>query len=124
MISKKIPFEFIFDYLIPLDIKIKPMFGLWAIYWNDTILLILRQRDKNRESNGVWVATSSEFHDSLRKDIPSLKSIDSNPLQETEWQLIHEDDTDFETSVRKACELILNKDTRIGRIPKPKKRKT
>ncbi len=123
MMRKNIPFDFIFDYLITLDIKTKPMFGLWAIYLDDKIMLILRQRDKNQEMNGVWIATSQEFHNSLRKDIPSLTSITPNTLEDTEWQLIPENHPDFETSVRKACELILNHDIRIGRIPKPKKKK-
>lgn len=124
MTKKSIPFDFIFDYLIPLDVKIKPMFGMWSIYLDDKILLILRQRDKNPESNGIWVATSQEFHNSLRKDIPSLTSITSNLEEDTEWQLIYENDTNFEASARKVCELILNRDIRIGRIPKPKKNKS
>ncbi len=99
------------------------MFGLWAIYLDEKIMLILRQRDKNPESNGVWIATSQEFHSSLKKDIPSLTSLTSNDLKDTEWQLIPEEHPDFEASVRKACELIVNKDARIGRIPKPKKKK-
>jgi len=120
MIKKNIPFDFIFDYLMSLDIQVKPMFGMWALYLDDKIMLILRQRDKNPKSNGVWIATSKEFHTSLRKEIPSLNAI---TLNETEWQLISEESKDFEISVRKVCELILNKDIRIGRIPKPKKSK-
>ena len=35
MKNKNLPFEFVFDYLTPLDITVKPMFGMWAIYVND-----------------------------------------------------------------------------------------
>lgn len=121
MIHKNIPFPFIFDYLLSLDIKIKPMFGMWSIYLDDKIMLILRQRDKNPQSNSIWVATHKEFHRSLKKDIPVLTSISS---EEKEWILISEENKTFETSARKVCDLILNKDIRIGRIPKTKKRKT
>ncbi|RXR20380.1 hypothetical protein EQG63_00150 [Flavobacterium amnicola] len=120
MVNKNIPFSFIFDYLISLDLKIKPMFGMWSIYVEDKIMLILRQRDKNPQSNGIWVATHKEFHQSLKKDISALTSIAS---EEKEWLLISEENKDFETSVRNLCNLMLNKDLRIGRIPKPKKQK-
>lgn len=120
MISKNIPFQFIFDYLISLDIKVKPMFGMWSIYLDDKIMLIVRHRDKNPQANGIWVATNKEFHQSLMKDILSLTSISS---EEKEWLLISEESKDFEASARKVCELIISKDIRIGRTPKPKKSK-
>ena len=75
MARKNIPFDFLFDYLTPLDITVKPMFGMWAVYLNEKILLILRERQDYADTNGVWIATSQEHHNSLKKDLPSLRSI-------------------------------------------------
>ena len=119
MARKNIPFDFLFDYLTPLDITVKPMFGMWAVYLNEKILLILRERQDYADTNGVWIATSQEHHNSLKKDLPSLRSISNYKmgLTETEWQLIPVDNYDFEVSARKVCEFIKRNDPRIGRIP-------
>jgi hypothetical protein len=125
MAKKNIPFEFVLDYLIPLDVTVKQIFGLWAIYVNEKIMLILRDRKDNPDSNGVWIATNQEHHMSLKIDLPSLRSISiySDGITETEWQVIPVGTDDFEASVRKVCELIKHNDHRIGRIPEPHKPK-
>ena len=119
MAPKNIPFDFLFDDLIPLDIVVKPMFGMWAVYLNEKILLMLRDREDFTETNGVWIATTQEHHDSLKKELPSLQSISNYKmgLKETEWQLLPADSNDFEEAVRKVCELIKRNDQRIGRAP-------
>lgn len=121
MIRKNIPFDFVFDHLAPLEVTVKPMFGLWAVYLNGKILIVLRERKDHTDTNGVWVATNNEHHKSLKKDLPSLKSfsIYSKPVNETEWQVIPVEADDFEASVIKVCELIKRGDNRIGRIPAP-----
>jgi len=98
------------------------MFGLWAIYVKEKIMLILRQRQDFTDTNGVWVATTQEHHKSLKIDLPSLRSIStySDGIRETEWQVLPVDADDFEASVRKVCELIKHGDHRLGRIPKPR----
>ena len=90
MTQKNIPFDFVFDYLMPLEVTVKPMFGLWAIYVNEIIMLILRQQQNFQEINGVWIATSQEHHKSLKSDLPSLRSIStySGNIKETEWQVL------------------------------------
>jgi hypothetical protein len=125
MTRKNIPFDFVLDYLIPLDVTVKPMFGLWAIYVKKNIVLILKQRKDHPDSNGVWVATNHVHHQSLKNDLPSLCSIPTyyDGIRETEWQMLLVDADDFEASVRKVCELIKHKDHRIGKIPKPRQSK-
>src|SRR5215218_3784242 len=120
--QKNIPFDFVFDYLFPLEVKVKPMFGLFALYIFEKLVLMLRQRKQHSEINGVWIATSKDHHKSLRKAFPSLRSIaaTSDNIAETEWQLFPVDTDDFEKSVIRACELIKQNDPRIGRIPKPR----
>jgi hypothetical protein len=126
MHKKNIPFEFVFDHLFPLDVTVKNMFGLFAIYISEKIVLILRQRNDHPGTNGVWVATNQAHHESLKNDIPSLRSIGhlSNRLKETEWQLIPVGAEGFEYSVIKVCELIKHGDLRVGRMPDPGKSKT
>ena len=121
MTQKNIPFNFVFDYLVPLEVTVRPMFGMWALYLNTKIVLILRHRKDFPEANGVWIATNQEDHKSLKTDLPSLCSISnySNTIRETEWQMLPLDSDDFEVSVRKVCELIKHNDRRIGRIPIP-----
>jgi hypothetical protein len=125
MNRKNIPFDFVFDYLIQLEVTVKPMFGMFAIYVGEKIMLILRQRKNYQDTNGIWIATSKEYHKSLKKDLPSLCSISTytNDAFETEWQILPADSNDFETSVIKVCEFIVHGDSRIGKIPKPRQNK-
>ena len=121
--QKKIPFSFVLDLLFPIGIAVKPMFGCYAIYVQEKIMLVLRNREDHPDANGIWVATSREHHASLKKEIPSLHSI--NLLGEgkggTEYQMIHAGDENFERDAALLCELILKRDKRIGKIPGRKK---
>ena len=123
--KNKIPFEFVLDHLHPLEITIKPMFGCHAIYSGSKILLIVRKKDDHTDANGIWIATGKEHHASLKKILPSMKSVYilSNGKNETGWQMIHEEEDGFEESAIKICEMILHGDIRIGKIPKPRKKK-
>lgn len=119
--SKSIPFNFVIENLFVAKPIVKPMFGAHAIYIQDKIVLILR--DKNDEDSGVWIATTVEHHKSLKKDFPIMRSIQLFGSGESSWQVLPKDADDFETSVNLACDLILKGDPRIGKIPKPKKKK-
>lgn len=120
---KRIPHEFVLDYLSPLDITVKPMFGCHGIYVDNKIVFILRSRADHTESNGVWLATDGEYHESLHRDFPSMCSIAvlSDGQSITKWQMLPESSDDFEPSVIKACKFVKAGDVRIGRIPKPRK---
>lgn len=124
MMSKNIPFSFVFDYLATIDITVKPMFGMFGVYVDEKILLILRQRKDHPDTNGVWIATQTEHHKSLKKELPSMCSIStySDGIQETEWQVLPATSDDFEPSVIKVCNMITRGDPRIGRIPKAGKK--
>ena len=122
-LKKPIPFEFILDYLYPIIPVVKPMFGSYALYSGEKIILILREKDNHTEDNGVWLATSSEHHQSLKKEFPSMRSIELLGNGETNWQIIPVEAHDFESSVIRVCELVKKGDKRIGKIPKQKKKK-
>jgi hypothetical protein len=119
---KKIPFEFVLETLARANPRIKPMFGCQAIYIEEKIVLILRKRKDYEDDNGVWVATAKEHHASLKKDLPSLRSIRLLG-RVTAWQNLPCQADDFEESVMKACEFILKGDVRIGKVPKTRSKK-
>src|SRR6186997_3034954 len=85
---ENMPFDFVVDALERLNPVIGRMFGCYSIYIADKIMLILREREAHDSDNGVWVATTAEHHESLRKDIPSLKDIAVFGPGPTGWQVI------------------------------------
>ena len=54
------------------------MFGSHAVYVNERIVFILRQKEeaKTLRDDGVWVAMLPEHTDSLRREYPSLREIE------------------------------------------------
>lgn len=116
--KKQIPFDFVLEQLEPLSPITKPMFGCTAVYVGEKIVLILRDKNDERDANGVWLATTHEHHESLRRDFPSMRSIGVLGEGTTGWQILHVSEPDFEEAVMRACELILHDDPRIGKVPK------
>ena len=115
---KVVPHEFVLEALSPLSPRTNPMFGCLAVYVGEKIVLILRDRPKKRADNGVWLATTQEHHESLRRELPSMRSIRLLGKKVTGWQVLPADSADFEKAALHACELILAKDARIGKVPK------
>jgi len=132
---KPVPHEFVLDALAPLSPRTHPMFGCLAIYVHDKvqekIVLILRDKDKPGQTadNGVWLATTEEHHQSLRRDFPNMRSIKVLGKKVTGWQVLPSDAKDFEEAALRACEFVLARDPRIGKVPgarrasKPKTKK-
>jgi hypothetical protein len=71
---KQIPFEFVIETLDSAEPIIKPMFSCHALYIKEKIMLILQNKG-NEKDDGIWLATTREHHDSLKKDFPYLRSI-------------------------------------------------
>jgi hypothetical protein len=92
------------------------MFGCLAVYVGDKIVLALRDKRKNADDNGVWLATTTEHHESLRREFPNMRSIRLLGKSVTGWQLLPVDASDFEESALRACELIVARDHRIGKV--------
>lgn len=120
--KSKIPFEFVIEELERIHPRVKPMFGCYAIYAGEKLVLILRKRNEFTDDNGVWLAAPHEHHASLKKEFPCMRSVRLLGSSETVWQNIPVDEDDFEELALKACRLILKSDERIGKIPKKKKR--
>ena len=123
--ASKMAYDFVLDYLVSLNPKVKPMFGSHAVYVGEKIMLITRDKETHEDDNGVWVATSKEHHESLKKDFPNIRTIHllSSGKGETDWRNLPSSSPDFEEAVIRICELISKGDERIGRIPKPRAKK-
>ena len=64
---KAVPHEFVLEALAALSPQTRPMFGCLAVYVEDKIVLILRDKRDQTADNGVWLATTEEHHESLRR---------------------------------------------------------
>ena len=122
--GKPVAFDFVVEELFAVNPTVKPMFGCHAVYVNDKIVLILRNKEGVTNDNGVWIATTHEHHESLRKDFPSMRTISVFGGTESGWQNLPVGDENFEEAVMKLCKLILKGDPRIGKTPKPRKKKS
>jgi hypothetical protein len=118
-----IPFEFVLENLNRLDFTVKAFFGCHSIYVGEKLYLTLRKKKDHKRDNGVWIATSHEHHESLQREFPNMRSIELFGNPPSSLQNLPADADDFEESVNHLCELIMKKDSRIGRIPKKKKKK-
>ena len=114
---KAVPHEFVLDAIAALSPRTHPMFGCLAVYIQEKIVLILRDKRDKTADNGVWLATTEEHHESLRREFPNMRSIRVLGKKVTGWQVLPADAPDFEQSSLRACELILARDPRIGKVP-------
>ena len=114
---KPLPHEFVLEALAALSPWTRPMFGCVAVYVGEKIVLILRDKTVAASDNGVWLATTPEHHESLRREFPNMRSIPLLGKEATGWQILPSSAPDFEEAALRACELILARDPRIGKVP-------
>ncbi len=117
-----VPHEFVLDELASVSPLTRSMFGCLAVYVGEKIVLALRDKPGQPADNGVWLATAPEHHESLRCDFPIMRSIQVLGKGVTGWQVLPADSPAFEQSALRACELILARDPRIGKVPKARQR--
>lgn len=112
------------EALTPLEPRIAPLFGCIAVYIGPKIVMALRDKPGQIADNGVWLATTEEHHASLQQEFPHMRSIQVLAAGGvTGWQLLPADAPDFEEAALHACELIVRRDPRIGKVPKKRKGK-
>ena len=116
-LRKVVPHEFVLDAIAALSPETRPMFGCLAVYVEDKIVLILRDKPNQTQDNGVWLATTKEHHESLRREFPNMRSIQVLGKEVTGWQVLPADAPDFEEAALRACDLIVTGDPRIGKVP-------
>ena len=118
---KSVPYEFVLEAIASLSPWTRPMFGCLAVYVGDQIVFILRDKPGASADNGVWLATTEEHHESLRQEFPNLRSIQVFGKEVTAWQVLPADAPDFEEAALRACELVVARDPRIGKVPKKRR---
>lgn len=118
---KLIPHEFVLDAIASVSPWTRPMFGCLAVYVEDRIVLVLRDKQDHAADNGVWLATNHEHHESLFREFPCMRSIQLLGKRTTGWQVLPADASDFEEAALHACELIVAGDPRIGKLPGAKR---
>jgi hypothetical protein len=114
---KAVPYEFVLDAIAELSPRTHPLFGCLAVYVQEKIVLILRDKRDKSADDGVWLATTAVHHESLRRDFPNMRSIRVLGKSVTGWQVLPADTPDFEEAALRACDLIIARDPRIGKIP-------
>jgi hypothetical protein len=115
------PHEFVLEALTAVPYVTKPLFSCLAVYVGPKIVFALRDRPTHPADNGVWLATTEEHHESLRAEFPNMRSVGVFEKPVTGWQVLPAAAPDFEESALRACELVLARDPRIGKIPKAKR---
>jgi hypothetical protein len=122
--KSRTPFPFIVEALAPLNPEVRRMFSGFSVYIGDHIVCMLRDHVKSPRDNGVWLVLSEGTDPAdrtLRREFPSLRKIELLDGAIGHWLLIPSDGPDFETEAMHACELVLRRDPRLGRVPKSRK---
>jgi hypothetical protein len=115
------PHEFVLDAIASVSPWTRSMFGCLAVYVEDKIVLILRDKKDQAPDNGLWLATTKEHHESLRREFPNMRSIQVLGSGVTGWQVLPSNALDFEEAALRACQLIVARDPRIGKLPGTKR---
>jgi len=115
-VKKPLPYDFLLDYLPPA-VVIKPAIGMYYIYFEGKIVLIFRKVAKNPQHNGLWIATRRDYHASLKADLPAVTDFvfGEDEAFEPNWLLLQDGHDDFEDAAIAICELIAQRDKRIGK---------
>ena len=122
--KQKPPHAFVLDALAPLRPEVRRMFSGFAVYLGDRIVCMLREHAKSPDDNGVWLVLSdavSPADPGLRREFPSIRSINLLGGKIRHWLLIPSDGPDFEVEALHACDLLLRHDPRLGRIPESRR---
>jgi hypothetical protein len=121
--KKKASFSFVLEELNSVSPMLKPMFGGFVVYIGEKMILFLYDQEKWPNFKGVSLATTPEHYHSLAQEFSSTRGAEPQKIGKRPWLLIPADAVDFEEQVLKACEMILNGDERIGRLPEENKLK-
>lgn len=118
------PHEFVLEALTPLKPEVRRMFSGFAVYVGERIVFMLRDHEKSPQDNGVWLVLgegSDPDDPGLHREFPSLRRIELLRSKIGHWLLIPSDSPTFETEALHACDLVLRRDPRIGRVPKSRR---
>jgi len=118
--KQKLPHAFVLEALAPLNPEVRRVFSGFGVYLGDLLVCMLRKHEKSPRDNGVWLVLSDSTDPAdpqLRREFPSIRSIELLNKKIGHWLLIPSDSPHFETEALHACDLLLRHDARFGRIP-------
>jgi len=98
-LKDKLPHAFVLEALAPLNPEVRRMFSGFAVYLGNRIVCMLRDHTKSPRDNGVWLVLSDSTNPAdpdLRREFPSIRSIDLLGNKIRHWLLIPSDGPDFE----------------------------
>ena len=104
--------------------EVRRMFSGFAVYVGDLLICMLRDHVKSPRDNGMWIVLAQGVNPSdrfLRREFPSIRSIELLGGKIGHWLLIPSDSPDFEKEALHACDLLLNRDPRFGRVPESRR---
>lgn len=113
---KRIPFPFVIDEWESLRLTVRTVFGFTHVYLDDKLLFSLRDSPTQRGSNGMWIYTTTEHADGLAREFTDLPRRQIWRSGKKAWIVLASRLPEFEEHAFKACELILKRDQRIGRL--------
>jgi hypothetical protein len=123
-VKRKPPHAFVLEALAPANPEVRRMFSGFAVYLGNRIVCMLRDHEKSPEDNGVWLVLSESANPAdpdLRREFPSIRSIGLLGDKIRHWLLIPSDSPGFEMEALRACDLLLHRDPRLGRIPQSRR---
>lgn len=115
-VKSRVPFPFVLEELVSIRPRTKRMFGFTHVYLDQKLLFSLRDSVKQPGSNGMCIYTTAEHIDSLAKEFPQLPRQQLWRSGKNAWLILASRLEDFEEFAFRACELILSRDQRIGRV--------
>jgi hypothetical protein len=125
-VKRKPPHSFVLEALDALNPEVRRMFSGFAVYVGDRLVLMLRDHAKSVRDNGVWLVLSDgadPADPALRREFPSLRRIALLGNKIGHWLVIPSDSPNFEMESLHACDLLLRRDARLGRIPESRRRR-
>ncbi|TND06513.1 MAG: hypothetical protein FD123_3448 [Bacteroidetes bacterium] len=110
-------FAFVPERLISMNPEVKSMFGAHMVYLQDKMVFFLCDILKKPQHKGVWVCVSPENFDAALKLFSASVRESNKNSKGRKWIFIAAAADDFEEQVNFACDLVLRKNTLIGRTP-------
>jgi len=122
--KQKPPYAFVLEALASLEPEVRRMFSGFAVYIGERIVCMLRDHVRSPQDNGVWLVlseTTDPADPQLRREFLSLRAIELLGNKIGHWLLLPNDGPDFEKEALHACDLLLRRDPRLGRVPKSRR---
>ncbi|GGG04851.1 hypothetical protein GCM10011344_01520 [Dokdonia pacifica] len=113
------PFEFFIEWLYPLHLRHKKMFGIDAFYLEERIVFALCKNEKYHKDYGIWIATKKEHHQKLKHQLTSIRPLISIGIKT--WLVLPENHDAFEEDAHTLVTLLKSGSPLIGNIPKKRK---